>query len=38
MTVENRYEQPTCKVLTLALEYGFVGSNPIEEIGDGGNF
>ncbi len=38
MTVENRYEQPTCKVLTLALEHGFVGSNPIEEIGDGGNF
>lgn len=38
MSIKQRYESPTCKVLTLALEYGFVVSNPIEEIGDGGNF
>lgn len=38
MTIKPQYLRPTCRRLTITLEKGFFASNPIEEIGDGGNF
>lgn len=38
MTIRLRYEPPTCYSFAITLEKGFFASNPIEEIGDGGNF